>query len=175
MPLLRTTRRAMPKYSISRRSGEKKLDTSRRSEALSGPCRLLNRRRNTQLNSINLLNHGLSWNIILRPPSGTEFSHGLGQKQRSGTARGKSGVTRDSGPARPFELLRLRANSGSVATLFDHLVGAGEDRLRDCEAERSGSLEIDDQLKPGWLLDRQIGGAGTLEYLVDVLCGLPPY
>jgi hypothetical protein len=31
--------------------------------------------------------------------------------------------------------------------LFDHLVDAGEDRLRDCEAERSGSLEIDEQLK----------------------------
>src|SRR5437868_4784088 len=30
---------------------------------------------------------------------------------------------------------------------FDYLVGAGEDRLRDRQAERLGGLEVDDQLE----------------------------
>jgi putative ABC transport system substrate-binding protein len=30
---------------------------------------------------------------------------------------------------------------------FDHIVGAGEDRLRHGEAERLGGLQIDDQLE----------------------------
>ena len=33
-----------------------------------------------------------------------------------------------------------------VACLFDHLVGAGEQRERESDAERLGSLEINDQL-----------------------------
>ena len=46
---------------------------------------------------------------------------------------------------------------------FDDLVGAGEDRLQNSEAERLGRLEIDDQLEFRRLLDRQIGGLGALE------------
>src|SRR6267142_1754837 len=51
---------------------------------------------------------------------------------------------------------------------FDDLVGAGEDRWRDREAERLGGVEIDDQLEPRWLLYRQIGGHGALEDLSGV-------
>jgi len=32
-------------------------------------------------------------------------------------------------------------------SLFDHLVGSGEQRLRHGEAERLGALEVDDQLE----------------------------
>jgi hypothetical protein len=41
--------------------------------------------------------------------------------------------------------------------LIDHLVGPGEERLRDREAERLRGAEIDDQLDLRGLLNRQIG------------------
>src|SRR5262245_59905598 len=43
-----------------------------------------------------------------------------------------------------------------TVALFNHLVGAGEQRGRHLDAERFGGLEIDHQLEFGWLHDRQI-------------------
>ena len=37
---------------------------------------------------------------------------------------------------------------------FDHLVGAGEERGRDRETERVRRPEIEDEIKPSWLLNR---------------------
>ena len=66
--------------------------------------------------------------------------------------------------------LRGRQVSGpdpkrAPARLLDDLVGAGEDRGRDGQAERRGGFEIDDQLEGRRLLDRQIGGLDALENL----------
>src|SRR5262245_54253121 len=55
-----------------------------------------------------------------------------------------------------------------AAPLLDHLIGSGEDRRRDGQPEGFGGLEVDDELELGRLLDRQIGGLGTLENLVHV-------
>ena len=44
------------------------------------------------------------------------------------------------------------------AASFDHLVGAGEQRWWEFKAKRLGGLEIDDELKLGWLLHWQISG-----------------
>src|SRR5262249_55758665 len=43
-------------------------------------------------------------------------------------------------------------------SLFDHLVGAGEQRWRDGQAERLGGDQIDDEIELGRLLDRQVAG-----------------
>src|SRR5262245_5768697 len=58
----------------------------------------------------------------------------------------------------------LCARSGHWTGLLDHLVGADEQCGRNVEAERLGSLEID---------DRQVGRLLTLEDAVDVGGGAP--
>src|SRR6478609_2637932 len=57
----------------------------------------------------------------------------------------------------------LDAARGPSTPSFDHLVGAGEQGWWDFDAERPSGLEIDDQLVLGRLLDRKVGGLGSLE------------
>ena len=47
-------------------------------------------------------------------------------------------------------------------TLFDHLVGEGQQCRRNLEAERLGGLKIDDQLEFRGLLDGQVSWAFRL-------------
>ena len=51
--------------------------------------------------------------------------------------------------------------SEAASPSFDHLVSAGEERSRHVEAERLGSLEIDEQLNFRCLLDREIRRIGA--------------
>src|SRR5262249_52548750 len=55
-----------------------------------------------------------------------------------------------------------------LAHSLDHLVGAGEQRGRDFQAERLGGLQIKDELDFRGLLDRQIGRFLTLQNPTDV-------
>ena len=54
--------------------------------------------------------------------------------------------------------------------LFNHFVGAGEQCLRYCHAERLRGLQVDDQFELGRCLNRKIGRLLTLEDAVDVPC-----
>jgi hypothetical protein len=61
------------------------------------------------------------------------------------------------------------ANGGRVVSLFDHIVGNGEQARRNDEAECFGGLEVDDQLEFGWLLHGQVGGPFALQDAPDVV------
>ena len=51
----------------------------------------------------------------------------------------------------------------TCARLLDHLVGDGEYPWRNCKAERGGGSEIDDQIKFGGCLHRQVSRLVALE------------
>jgi hypothetical protein len=53
----------------------------------------------------------------------------------------------------------------NLPSAFDHLVGAGEQRRWQVDAERLRGRQIDDQLEFGRLLDRKIGWLGPLKIL----------
>jgi hypothetical protein len=46
-----------------------------------------------------------------------------------------------------------------------HLIGKGEERFRNGKPERSGSGKIDDEVKFGRLLDRQVACLGPAQIL----------
>jgi hypothetical protein len=52
--------------------------------------------------------------------------------------------------------------------LFDHLVGAGEQRRWHVETERLRGFQIDYQLELGWLQDRQVAGFAPFRIQSDL-------
>ena len=70
--------------------------------------------------------------------------------------RCRQGVAQHSLPSGRYSLLgpdfhRLDRTSLRLAHSFDDLVGAGEQRQRNVEAERLRGLEIDQKFEFGWL------------------------
>ena len=54
--------------------------------------------------------------------------------------------------------------------LFDHLVGASDQRGRQLQAELPCSFLVHDQLKFGWGLNRQFGWIGTAQSSINIGC-----
>src|SRR5262249_47164963 len=61
-----------------------------------------------------------------------------------------------------------RQRASDLASLFDHLVGDGEQRRRNFKAERLRRLEIDDDLEFGGQHDREFGWLGAFENAAGV-------
>ena len=57
--------------------------------------------------------------------------------------------------------------------LLEHLGGLLEDRRGHGQPKRLGGLEVDDEVKGGRLLDREVTGVGALQYPVHVGGGPP--
>jgi hypothetical protein len=76
---------------------------------------------------------------------------------------------RDRGP--PLGAVTGCEQSQQSSPLFNHLVGACQQRRRHVDAERLGGLHIDDQLVLGRRLHRKIGGLFALEDAIDVAGG----
>jgi hypothetical protein len=55
--------------------------------------------------------------------------------------------------------LRTNCIAARRASLFDPLIGTGEERRRDVKVDRLGGLQVDDEIKLSRLLDRQIARA----------------
>jgi hypothetical protein len=55
----------------------------------------------------------------------------------------------------------------------DDLIRSRKHVRRDCEADLLGRFQIDDELELGWLLDGEVSGLGSFQYLIDVSRGTP--
>src|SRR5215469_12173255 len=84
--------------------------------------------------------------------------------------RRKSGHAESSGSGqkRPS----LRCSNSLLSRLLDHLVGNADESGRDRDAECPRRRQIDDKLKLGGLLDREVGGLGALENPAGILADL---
>jgi hypothetical protein len=68
---------------------------------------------------------------------------------------------------------RAWCQSRKSESLFDHVVGAGEQRRRDFNARCLRGPEADDELERRRLSDRQIGGQCAPQNLAGVNAALP--
>ena len=56
-----------------------------------------------------------------------------------------------------------------IAQLLDHLVGAQKQRRRHLHPDGLGHLEINDQFKLSWVLNRQLSGISAFNNAVNLI------
>jgi hypothetical protein len=97
--------------------------------------------------------------------------------RRIGLRRRDAGDCRQRGSARgqmqKCAAWKFHFEPPSLVSLFDHLVGAGEQRRRHFEAERFGGFEIDGQVDFRGLLHGKVGWLLTLKNAIDLAGGTP--
>jgi hypothetical protein len=99
------------------------------------------------------------------------------RRQRPGPGEGARIVGRGAGPQ--ADLLAILAGDDAVPLkrterdLLDHLVGAGEQRVRHRDPERPRGLQVDHQFEFRRGLDRQLPRIGSAQNSVDVGCRPP--
>jgi hypothetical protein len=72
-------------------------------------------------------------------------------------------LERISRRATRFSLLATRYSLLTIRASLNHRVGERNHRARHRQAERLRGLQVDDELEPGRLRDRQVGGFLALE------------
>jgi len=111
---------------------------------------LKHRLRNIQTNRANLAHGRLPsmWFGLTQPPYGTSMPQSgrrpQHHKQTLAHVRVTSGFTPESGHRPSVFGISVKGQKPPSAS-FDHLVGTREQVLRDVEAQRLGSLDINDQ------------------------------
>src|SRR5262249_955834 len=88
---------------------------------------------------------------LLRGRSEKISMSALGQKQTFCAAKTMSALPPKA------ETKDVRFGPKADIVLFDHFIGAGEQRRRHCEAECLRSLKIERKFEVGSLIDRQVG------------------
>src|ERR1700683_241282 len=96
------------------------------------------------------------------------------QPNRASTRQFSEGTVCQSAPrllrdAWARRLLLAKLNGGIRWSSFDQLIGTSLKHRRNREVEGFGGFQINPQLEPGRLIDRDIAGGGTVEDLVN--CG----
>jgi hypothetical protein len=89
--------------------------------------------------------------MVVRPMSQ------MGIKLRPRGIRARSVLLPTTDMIRLRQHVRLVPNP-DIAASFDHVVGDCEHFIWNDKAKRPGGLAVDDEIKFGWLLDRQIAG-----------------
>src|SRR5262249_57405742 len=114
-----------------------------------------------------------SWGLLQGQGSRTKYSRcwsgsvariAIKSRARWPAGRGCGGLSLTQRPCGPDR-------AAGPCRLLDHLVGEREQLLGNCQAQRLGSRQIDDELKLGRLLDRNIGRVCSAQDLVDEVGG----